>query len=66
MVIKQYKDNDFEILITQNEDKSYNIIKLTENKQSDFQKANDIDTALEVFDYFLDRLQGNDLESWGM
>lgn len=67
MIIKSMKDEKFELIVQQNNKTLLNSVTLlTNNNIVEFQGNLDLETALEVFDYYLDLMQGNDLSDWGI
>ncbi len=60
MIAKQFLADDFEILITQNDNGSYNVIKKVHNKESDFYSGFDYESASDLFDILLKGLENDD------
>ena len=54
MIVKQFKQADKEVLITQNDDGTYNAIKLIKGEESEFHSPRmDLDSALILFNVWL-------------
>lgn len=67
MVIKSYKDDQFEIVIQQNETNMKHSVSLIKNNNKvEFQGNLDFDTAMEVYDFYWDLMMNNDLKEWGI
>jgi hypothetical protein len=65
VIIKSYKDNDFEIVAMQSENNLYGVTLLKNDKQAEFQgNIPNLEDALEIYDYYLDRMNNNDLSGW--
>jgi len=65
VIIKSLKDPNFEIVVQQSEQNSlYSVTLLKNDRQAEFQGNLDLETAMQVFDYYLDRMQHNDLTGW--
>lgn len=56
MIVKRFLDEDFEILMTQNYNKTYNIIKKIKNVDCGFYSNLDFESASDVFDDLLEEL----------
>jgi len=48
MIIKAMKTDKEELIVTKNEDGSYNAMKITNNKQSEFHKVDTQEDALAI------------------
>lgn len=65
MIAKSYKDDRFEIVVQQNESNMQcSVCLIKDNKQVEFQGNLDMETALEVYDYYFDKMMGFDLKDW--
>jgi hypothetical protein len=65
MVMKSYKDDEFEIVLQQDDSTSFcSVSLLKNNSQVEFQGQLDFETAMEVFDYYFDLCKGNDLSTF--
>ena len=65
MIVKSYRDDQFEIVMQQSEKTSqYSVSLIKNNKEVEFQGKLDYDSASEIFDFYFDRLMGYDMSSW--
>lgn len=65
MIIKSYRDDLFEIVIQQNESTNMHSVSLIKSSnQVEFQGNLDFETAMEVYDYYFDKMTGEDLTNW--
>lgn len=66
MIVKQFKNEQFEIIVTKTEDNTYNVIMMAGNNKVEYHPNYiNIEDALEIFDFLYDKLMGNDLKEWG-
>ena len=67
MIVKSLKDSDFEIILQQSDGSHfYSVTLLKNDRQAEFHGNLDFDSALEVYDFFFDKVKGNDLKDWGI
>lgn len=67
MIIKNFKDDNFEIVIQQNDiNMQYSVCLMKNSKQVEFQGNLDLETAMEIYDYYWDKMMNNDLTDWGV
>ena len=63
MIVKQIKTADFEIIIQQ--ENGYSVTLLKNDRQAEFQgHIQHLEDALEIYEYYLDRMNNNDLSGW--
>lgn len=54
MIVKQFKQGDTEVLVTQNDDGTYNAIKMIKGEEAEFHHPRmDLDSALILFSVWL-------------
>lgn len=66
MIVKSYKDADYEIVIQQGENGLTSVSFFKNDVAVEFHSNLYMDDALELFDFFLDKCKGNDLKDWGI
>jgi hypothetical protein len=67
MIIKSFKDNDFEIVVQQSDSNlKYSVSLLKNDRPAEFQGNLDMETAMEIFDFYFDKAKENDLSDWGI
>lgn len=64
MIIKAYKDSVFEIIVQQNDNKICSVAVLQNSKQAAFQGNLDLETAIQIYDFYFDKIMGYDLKEW--
>jgi len=65
MIIKSYRDDQFELILNQSDNNYYSVILLKNNKEAEYQgNIKDLDTAMQVYDYLWDRMTSTDLSQW--
>lgn len=60
MIIKSYKNNNVELLVTENESGLYSVLRLVSNSTSEVHTGMDFESAMDTFDYWLDMELEND------
>lgn len=60
MIVKTFKNNDVEIILTQNEDATYNITRLVGGNESSGAYDIEYEDADDMFDYWTDLEVEND------
>lgn len=64
-LVKSYKDENHELSLKHNDSTRLYSVGLKKNdKLSEFQNNLDFETALEIYDFYWDKIMGNDLTSW--
>lgn len=67
MIVKSYKKGDVELLVTRNDDirlnddNCYVAIQMISGTEPDYHSHLDLETAIELTDYWIDKIEGNDL-----
>lgn len=66
MICKAYKDENFEIVIQQDDQTGfYSVAFLKNDHQVEFQgRIPDIESALDIYNFYEDKLKGNDMSPW--
>ncbi len=60
MLVKSYKKDNVELLMTKNDQDSYRVIRLVGGNESIATSELDEESAFDLFDYFLDKETGAD------
>lgn len=60
MILKSYKDPRNEIIVTRTETGVHNVVMLSNNRPADYQSGLDLESALDVFDVYLEKIVGEE------
>ena len=65
MIYKNYKDSEIEIVIQQDDiTKYFSVAFIKNDREVDFQSKLDLESAIEIFDYWFEKSKGFDMSGW--